>query len=85
LIFSGYGAKCQRIIEGVVLSAHSSMLHGTHNIPMAVKQWALKLNSCQVPLYSNPLENPVNFIKKKHLRNLINLELSLSLFILNLL
>jgi len=50
---------------------------------MVVQQWGLKPNSFQVWLYSNPLENPVNFIKKKNLRNLISLELFLTLFILS--
>jgi len=49
---------------------------------MVVGQWGLKPNSCPVSLYFNLLENPVNFIKKKELRNLISLELFLTLFIL---
>jgi len=50
---------------------------------MAAKRWDLKPDNCLVSLYFNLLGNPVNFIKKKHLRNLINLELFLTLFILN--
>jgi len=49
---------------------------------MGAGLWDLKPNTCQVLSYFNPLESPVSFIKKKHLRCLINLELFSTLFIL---
>lgn len=60
------GVTCQKVIEEIVLSAHSSMLRGTRNIRMDARQWGLKPNNCQVLSYFNPLENHVRFLKKKH-------------------
>jgi len=49
---------------------------------MVAEQWDLKPDNCPVLWCSNPRENHASFIRKKHLRSLINLELFLTLFIL---
>jgi hypothetical protein len=44
-------------------------------IPMDAKPWDLKQNSFPARLSFDPRENPVNFTKKKPIRNRIYLEL----------
>jgi len=77
------GCKCKTTTEEIVLNANHTMLHGILSTQMDAGLLALKPNSCQALLCFNLLENPVSFIKKKPVRNRINLELFLTLFILN--